>query len=100
MTDIDRRKFNKLLGTGIVTVPLAGLVGTLPSYAQDKPLLDPGVSAAKALQYIAESDKNGKNCANCTLFQGDAGAETGGCPLFGENVVSAKAWCSAWVPKA
>ncbi len=100
MTDKSRRKFNKLLGTGLVAVPIAGLMGTLPSRAADKPLLDAGTAQAKALQYMAESDKKGKICGNCTLFQGAAGDETGPCPLFGENVVSSKAWCSAWVAKA
>ena len=100
MTDINRRKFNKLLGTGIVAVPLAGLMGTLPSQAADKPLLDPSSAKAKALEYMSVSDKDGKACGTCTLYQGDAGSESGGCPLFNENVVSSKAWCNAWVPKA
>ena len=100
MTDMNRRKFNKLLGTGIVAVPLAGVVGTLPSHAADKPLLDPETAQAKALQYMTESDKEGKSCSTCTLYQGAADSEAGPCPLFGENTVSAKAWCSAWVAKA
>ncbi len=100
MTDLKRRNFNKLLGASVAAVPLAGLVGTLPSHAQDKPMLDPESAQAKALQYMAESNQEGKNCANCTLFQGDAGAEAGPCPLFAESSVSTKAWCSAWVAKA
>jgi len=100
MTDLSRRKFNKLLGSGMVALPLSGLVATLPSRADDKPMVDPEAANAKALQFMAESDKEGKSCANCTLYQGADGSESGECPLFGGSVVGAKSWCSAWVAKA
>ena len=100
MTDMNRRKFNKLLGTGIVAVPLAGVVGTLPSHAADAPMLDPETAQAKALQYMSESDKDGKTCSNCTLYQGTADADGGPCPLFSGSSVASGGWCSAWVAKA
>ena len=40
------------------------------------------------------------NCSNCALFQGKAKDAAGGCPIFPGKQVSAKAWCSAYQPKA
>ena len=98
MTDMKRRKFNKMLGGSVVGIPLASLVVQLPSHAAD--MVDPDSAQAKALQYIAESDKDGKNCSSCSLYQGEAGADSGPCPLFPGADVHANGWCSAYVPKA
>lgn len=100
MTDIKRRNFTKLLGTGVIAVPVASLVASLPSHADDMPMVDPEAPNAAALQYMAESDKEGKTCATCTLYSGAADAEGGPCPLFQGAHVHAAGWCSAYVPKA
>ncbi len=95
-----RRRFARMIGAGMVGLPLASLLTSLPSRANDAPLLDAGSDAAKALQYMDVSDKEGKDCSNCTLYQGAAGDAAGACPLFQGSTVAASAWCSAWVPKA
>lgn len=41
--------------------------------------------------------KAGETCANCMLIQLRYGFYRP-CKLFPNNVVSAKGWCSAWVP--
>ena len=100
MTDLKRRKFVSLVGAGAATVPLSALITSLPSHAQDLPAVDPESAAAKGLQYIEVTEKEGMNCATCVLYTGAEGDEMGGCPLFQGSAVKATAWCSAYVPKA
>ncbi len=38
-------------------------------------------------------------CAGCTLYQGKAGEASGGCAVFGNNLVAGKGWCGAWTKK-
>ena len=38
-------------------------------------------------------------CSGCTLYQGKAGDTTGGCAVFGNNLVAGKGWCGAWTKK-
>lgn len=99
MTDIKRRKFVTMVGASAAVVPLAAMVASLPSHAQDLPEVDPGSAAAKGLQYVAESEKGDANCSSCILYTGADGDDLGGCPLFQGSSVRASAWCSAYVPK-
>ena len=72
-------------------------------------MVDEKDPAAAALGYFAEASRTDKakypkytadqNCSNCALFQGQAGAASGGCPLYAGKQVSAKAWCSAYAKK-
>jgi hypothetical protein len=65
---------------------------------------------AKGLGYVADSAKADAKkypkhaatqmCSNCALYQGKAGAASGGCPLFAGKEVAAKGWCSAYAKKA
>lgn len=96
MTDTSRRKFVAVMGASAVAVPVSALIGTLPSHAAE--MVDPASDQAVALQYIEVSEMEGKNCLNCTLYQGDDKA--GACPLFAGSQVGAEAWCSAYTPKA
>jgi len=97
MTDIKRRKFVTLMGTGAAVVPLSALVASLPSHAAD-PLVDPSSAAAKGLQYVSESAKADQNCSSCVLYTAGEG-DMGACPLFQGSQVLGSAWCSAYVPK-
>lgn len=98
MVDPKRRQLMGMMSAGAVAVPLSAVVGTLPSYADDLPEVDPASAQAAALQYAAESPDPATNCANCTLYQGAEGNELGPCPLFPGNAVHAAGWCSAYVP--
>jgi len=100
MVDKKRRQIMMTMGAGAAAVPLSAVVGTLPSYADDLPLVDPESAQAAALQYAAVSPDPATNCANCTLYQGAEGEAQGPCPLFPGVAVGAEAWCSAYVPKA
>lgn len=42
----------------------------------------------------------GKNCANCTLFQGKATDPWAVCSAMAGKQVNAKGWCIAWAKKA
>ena len=39
-------------------------------------------------------------CYNCSLYSGDADAETAPCSIFQNRHVRGKGWCNAWVAKA
>lgn len=64
---------------------------------------------AQALGYKADSTKvdakkhpnraADQNCASCVLYQGKAGDNSGGCAVFGNNLVASKGWCGAWTKK-
>jgi hypothetical protein len=100
MTDKKRRQFVTMMGAGAAVIPISALIGALPSHADELPMIDPASAQAAALQYIEQSDKDGQNCSTCTLYQGEEGSASGGCPLFPGQGVGATAWCSAFVPKA
>lgn len=100
MTDFQRRKLLSVMGAGVAAIPVAALIASLPSHAQDLPPVDTESAQAKALQYVSESGKPGQLCKNCALYSGAEGADWGPCPLFPGNSVAAQGWCSAWVPKA
>ncbi len=94
-----------LLGAGLAAIPVVSAVGVsllagAPKNALAADMVNPDSAQAKALSYASVSTKNGQTCSGCTLFQGDAGAKSGSCPLFAGEMVAAGAWCSAWVPKA
>lgn len=41
-----------------------------------------------------------QSCGGCALFQGKAADASAPCLVFGNKVVVAKGWCSAWTKKA
>ena len=98
MTDIKRRKLITFLGASATVVPLTALVSSLPSHAAGNPV-DPESAQAKALQYMAKSDKDGKMCGGCALYAGKDDT-SGSCPLFPGSSVASEAWCSAFVAKS
>lgn len=100
MTDIKRRKLLSMMGASAAVIPVSALVASLPSHADDAPVVDPASAQAQALQYVSESDKGDQNCGNCTLFTGAEGDAQGPCPLFPGSAVMSAGWCSAYVPKA
>ena len=103
--DHRRRDFLRGAVTGVIAVPIAGLLGTRAD-AAEAPKLDPASGAAKALQYVHDASKAsdspsfqaGSNCANCVQWTG-ADQEWGGCNLFPNAVVNRNGWCVAWAPK-
>ncbi len=95
----DRRQFLGLAGAA----PLALLAGRRAA-AQD--ILDPNDPQAQSLGYVEDaadvdtdrfgSYEPGQTCANCTHFQGGADDARASCPIFGNRLVTAEGWCSAW----
>lgn len=99
MTDKKRRQFVTFMGASTVAVPLGALITTLPSQADDLPLVDEASPAAVNWEYKAATDIADKMCMNCALYQGPEDAVGGPCPLFPGNNVHAEGWCKAWAPK-
>jgi hypothetical protein len=75
--------------------------------------------AQAAAQHVSESDPNakklgyvevashvdpgkfpnystGQECSNCSLYQGKPGDDSGGCTLFGTQLVAAHGWCASY----
>lgn len=104
-----RTFFKKCLGTAAV-VSVAQLGMNRPAFAKDLPLVDGQDPTAKALGYVADAamvDKEkfkryeaGQSCATCSLYTGDAAAESGPCNIFPGKAVATNGWCSAWAKKA
>ncbi|WP_342315702.1 high-potential iron-sulfur protein [Lysobacter sp. FW306-1B-D06B] len=78
-----------------------------PATAATLPRLTPDNALAKALAYTDNAAtvkhalfKPGTSCANCNFYKGAKGEPSGPCPMFPQNTVSAKGWCTAWAKKA
>lgn len=88
-----------VLGAGLITQRRAA-AAELPRLAEDNPqALALGYrhdAAAVDTTKYPMADPATKICANCQLFQADADAAWGGCPLFAGKAVSAQGWCTAW----
>ena len=82
--------------------PPAATGAALPLIAEDHP-------TAVALAYVADNARVDRSrhagfqpdqkCASCALYQGAAGSQAGGCPLFAGHWVAATGWCTAWARK-
>ena len=94
-----RRRFISL-------VPLLGAA----ALARAQPVaLDPKDPAAVAQGYVADATKAdkakfpkyaaGQQCSNCALYQGAATSASAPCPIYGNKIVPAKAWCNVYVKK-
>ena len=89
----------------IAIVPLLG-AATLARAQAAAPLVSPQDAQAQQLGYVADATRArspkyaaGRSCADCALYQGQAGAASGPCPLYAGKAVLARAWCSAWIRK-
>jgi hypothetical protein len=106
MTHVDRSSRRRLLQKLTLGVPLLPIaVSHLSSaLAAEAPLLSPGVKEAIAVKYVEDASKAhgataGSTCANCALYQGQAGAAQGPCQIFPGKQVKAAGWCSSWAPQ-
>lgn len=103
MIKSNRRVFLMQVATASGAIALAGT-------AQAQAMVVETDAQAAALGYKADATKvdktkfpkfaAGQNCANCTLYQGKAGAAAGVCPIFAGKQVAAKGWCNSYVKKA
>ena len=92
------------------TIPAALSVGIVFNVNSQATHLDEAAPAAAALGYKHDASKvdvkkypayaAGKNCANCSLYQGKASDPWAVCAAMGGKQVNAKGWCIAWAKKA
>lgn len=90
--------------------PVAEAAAPAAAPAAALPMLDEKDPTAIALGYVSDATKAdtskyktyvaGMACANCALFQGKAGDESGPCPLYAGHQVAAKGWCGSYAKKA
>jgi hypothetical protein len=102
-----RRRFLKLALAGVAAAPLSGALGLRRAHAQEE--VSPDEEMAKELGYVEDASQvdasawptyaEDQTCANCQLFHGQQGEQTGPCDIFGGNLVHAAGWCSAWVAR-
>jgi hypothetical protein len=100
---LSRRTLLQRLTLGIPLLPLAASQLNV-ALAADAPLLSPDAQEAKAVKYVEDASKAqgalpGSTCANCALYQGQAGSPAGPCQLFAGKRVKATGWCSSWAPQ-
>lgn len=100
-TNQSRRRFVKLSAIGVASVPLWGRV----ALAQERVSEDDDIAVSLHYKHDVadvehDSYQEGRNCANCQLYQGAEGEEWGSCGVFQNKLVNANGWCTAWVPKS
>jgi hypothetical protein len=103
-----RRRFLKIATAGVAAAPFGGMLVMRRARAAGK--VDPKSDLAQQLGYAPDAStvdtsqwpmyEKGHDCANCQLFHGDQGAESGPCDLFGGELVEAKGWCSGWTERS
>lgn len=98
MSNMNRRKFLSILSVS-TAIPTLTIISQNTAFAGDLPLVDAESAQAVALAYLPLSQTEGKSCSTCALYQGNADAKVGTCPLFNGSSVSADAVCVAWAPK-
>lgn len=100
-----RRSFLKLAPLAVGACALAPrLLASAPATPVEKD--DP---AAAGIGYKKDAStvdpkkytqfKAGSTCANCALYTGKSGAETGPCMALANRPVAAKGWCMVWAKK-
>ena len=96
-TDQTRRSFLK----GIAAIPVVSIAGyqATAQAGGHGAMLSVDDPTAKALGYVEVSVVAGKNCANCNLYTGAAGADAGPCAIFPGKAVTAAGYCNSWIPK-
>jgi High potential iron-sulfur protein len=106
MSQVDRFSRRRLLQKLTLAVPLLPLAVSRLStaLAADAPLLSPDAKEATAVKYVEDASKAkgaapGSTCANCALYQGQAGKTEGPCQIFPGKQVKAAGWCSSWAPQ-
>ena len=102
--DPSRRRFLAIAAGATATLAAGSLLPRL-AHAAQLPHLSPANPQAKALGFVentAQVDqakypnhKPTQDCANCTFFQGAAGAAWGPCAIFKGFAVQARGWCTA-----
>ena len=99
MTDNKRRKLITFMGAATVAVPVSALIGSLPSHADDTPLVDENSAAAKTWEYVSVSADESKTCRGCALYGGGPDDKSGTCPLFQGSHVAPTAYCKSYTPR-
>lgn len=97
-----RRRFVRATGAVAVAVPLASLLATRPSLAQDK--LSEDDATAQALGYVHDAStsdnaarQEGAICANCSLYAKDQEQDGWApCSIFPGKLVNGEGWCTVW----
>jgi len=99
-----RRRFIKIVASGVATAPFASALVSTTAQAVDK--VSESDPTAVALGYKADATKATQRkdtsamCSTCNLYSGKAGDAEGPCSIFQGKLVNAKGWCTAWVKKS
>lgn len=100
----NRRRFVKVIATGLAAVPLANALFSGSAEAVD--MVSESDPTAVALKYKMDATKATDRkdatafCGTCNFYTGKPGGANGPCAVFGGKLVAAKGWCGSWVKKA
>lgn len=103
-----RRRFVAFAAAGSAAVAVGGM---LPRHALAQERVDPESDLAQQLAYVEDASQvdaeafptyeEGQVCANCQLYIAEeANDGWGPCAAFGNGLVAADGWCSAWIERA
>jgi hypothetical protein len=98
MSELSNPARRRLLMSVVISAAVARLT---PARAADSSLLSESDPGAKAVSYVEDASRAkdaapGNTCANCSYYNGAAGAAQGVCALFPGQLVKAAGWCSSW----
>ncbi len=102
-----RRRFLKLATAGVAAAPFGAARLARLAHAQERVEEDEELAQQVGYKHDASDvDPNewpdyeeGETCANCQLYHGEEGADSGPCDIFGGGLVSANGWCLSWLEK-
>jgi len=105
MTKAYSRRF--IIRSGVIALGASAMPAALPlaQAAESGEKVDETDQLAQELGYrhdavqAANRSDAGQLCQGCAFFQGEVGAEWGGCIVFGGRQVKAAGWCQSFRPK-
>jgi hypothetical protein len=96
----NRRAFLRVLGRGVIALPLGSLTIGGHAFAAEGDKLNPEDPAAKSLAYSHQSTDSARRCGGCQFYTVAKDTSWGPCVIFPGKLVSTGGVCNSWYAKA